>query len=371
MKRLVEWYRKSAVGRYLKRHEKYLLIVYFIGGFIFDSLTLERVDRLYDMAVLCTHMTLLTVIIYLFNRMDDGKFKSKFLERYKKYFPLAIQFFFGALASAYVIYFSRSVSLSKTASFFVILVALFLANELLRERISNKYLQFSVYSFISFTFFTFIVPVIVKEMSTKIFLISGLLSLLITISLILIVYYKSPTTRKEVTLAKLLGIILAIYITINSFYILKLIPPVPLALQEGLVAHKIELKDNHYYITHERNDRGVFWRDYRREFIYKPDEKVYVFTSVFAPTRLTKSIIHRWKWFNPQTEQWEIMQDIGYNITGGRDDGYRGYTYKSNVKDGQWRVDVITEEELVLGVIDFEIITDTKLQPKRLIERKF
>lgn len=371
MKRLIEKYRKSALGRFMKRNEKYLLIVYFIGGFIFDSLTLTRVDRLYDIAVLCTHMTLLTIIIYLYNIMDDRKFKSKFLEKYKGYFPLAIQFFFGALASAYVIYFSRSVSLSKTASFFVILVALFLANELLRQRISNKYLQFSVYSFISFIFFTFIIPVIVKEMSTKIFLISGLISLLIIIGLILIVYYKSPSTREEVTLPKLLGIILSIYIILNSFYILKLIPPVPLALEHGLVAHKIEMKDNHYYITHEKNESHLFWRDHRKKFIYNPNEKVYVFASVFAPTRLKKSIIHRWKWLNKETEEWEIVQDIGYDITGGRDDGYRGYTYKSNIKEGKWRVDVITEEELVLGVIDFEIIIDSTLQPKKLVEKKF
>ena len=65
------------------------------------------------------------------------------------------------------------------------------------------------------------------------------------------------------------------------------------------------------------------------------------------------------------------MEDIGYNITGGRDHGFRGYTYKSNVKEGLWKVEVITEEELVLGVIDFEIITDRSLQPKRLVEKRF
>lgn len=58
-------------------------------------------------------------------------------------------------------------------------------------------------------------------------------------------------------------------------------------------------------------------------------------------------------------------------ISGGRDDGYRGYTYKSNLKEGKWQVDVITEEELILGVIDFEIVIDSTLQPKRLTERRF
>lgn len=371
MKRFVVRFKNSGLGRFVRRHEKYVPVAFFIGGFIFDTLTLKRIDRLYDLVVLCTHMTLLTITIYLFNLMDDGRFKNTFLERNKQYFPLAIQFFFGALSSAYVVYFSRSVSLSKTASFFVILVVLLIANEFLKQRIANKYLQFSVYAFTSFTFFSFIIPVFIKEMNTSVFLISGLISLIITTLLIVLIYLRSPSTRAEISLPKVLGIVLCIYISINSFYILKLIPPVPLALEHGIVAHDIQLKDNRYHITHERDNRSVFWRDHRKEFIYRPNERVYVFTSIFAPTDLTKSIIHRWNWYNPETEVWEFVEDIGYNITGGRDEGYRGYTYKSNVKEGLWQVEVITEEELVLGVIDFEIIINPSLKPKRLVQRRF
>lgn len=342
-----------------------------MGGFIFDTLTLGRIDRLYDLTVLCSHMSLLTITLYLFNVMDDGAFKSSFLERYKEYFPLVIQFFFGALSSAYVIYFSRSVSLSKTASFFVILVALLVANEFLKQRISNKYLQFSVYSFVSFTFFAFIIPVFIREMSDIIFFVSGLISLSITIILILFIYNKSYSTRKEINLSKLLSIVIGIYLLITVFYVLKLIPPVPLALEEGIVAHNIRMENNRYHLTIERNNSYMFWKDYREKFVYKPKEKVYVFTSIFAPTDLKKSIIHRWKWYNPNTELWEVVEDISYDIIGGRDNGFRGYTYKSNLKLGQWEVDVITEEELVLGVIDFEIIIDSTRTPHRLSEKKF
>ena len=371
MRKLWDTYRNSAMRRFIRCHEKHAPILFFIGGFIFDTLTLGRIDRLYDLIVLSTHMTLLTITLYLFNLMDDGKFKSTFLERYKEYFPLVIQFFFGGLSSAYVIYFSRSVSLSKTASFFIILLALLFANEFLKKRISNKYLQFSVYFFINFIFFTFMIPVFIKEMNTYIFIISGLISLACALTLILVIYYKSPSTRKEIRLPKLIGFVLAIYILINTFYILKIIPPVPLALEHGIVAHNIKLEGTKYIVTHERDNSYVFWRDHRIEFIYRPNDKVYVFTSIFAPTDLKKSIIHRWKWYNPETDTWEIIEDIGYDITGGRDAGYRGYTYKSNVKTGQWRVDVITEEELVLGVVDFKIVINPHLKLKRLVKRTF
>lgn len=372
MKELWKKYKNSGIRRFIKRHEKYGPIIFFIGGFIFDTLTLGRIDRLYDLIVLCSHMTLLTITIYLFNLVDDGKFENTFIERYKNYFPLLIQFFFGGLSSAYVIYFSRSVSLSKTASFFIILLILLFANEFLKKRISNKYLQFSVYFFINFIFFTFMIPVFIKEMNTSIFIISGLISLACALTLIIVIYFKSPSTRKEVELPKVLGVILSIYILINTFYILKIIPPVPLALQHGIVAHYIKLDNNKYIITHERDDGYIFWRDHRIKFIYEPNDNVYVFTSIFAPTDLKKSIIHRWKWYNPETETWEIVEDIGYDITGGRDDGYRGYTYKSNVKTGEWKIDVITEdEELVLGVVDFEIIINPNLKTKRMVTRSF
>lgn len=371
MKRKLVKYKYNALRKFMRKHEKYVLLIFFVGGFIFDSATLGRIDRLYDLIVLCLHMTLLTTTIYLYNLVDDGRWKNTILERYEDYFPLAIQFFFGGLSSAFVIYFSRSVSLSKTISFFIILVALLFANELLKKRISNKYLQFSVYFFVSFTFFTFIIPVFIKEMNTKIFIFSGLFSLSFTLALITLIYAISPSTRAEINFGKIIGIILTIYITINLFYHFKLIPPVPLALESGIASHNVKLKNNKYIVSYETDEWYVFWREHRLEFIHTPGKRVYIFTSIFAPADIKKSIFHRWKWYNYTTKKWEIIEDIGYNITGGRDGGYRGYTFKTNVKQGLWKVEVITEEELVIGVVDFEIVAGNNLQPIEMVSKEF
>lgn len=371
MKRTLVKFRNSAFRKYIQKHQKYAPLIFFIGGFVFDSLTLGRIDRLYDLIVLCLYMFLLTFTLYLYNLADDGKWKNTMLERYEVYFPSAIQFLFGGLSSAYVIYFSRSVSLSNTISFFIILVTLLVANEFLKKRISNKYFQFSVYFFVSFTFFTFIIPVFIKEMNTNIFIFSGLVSLAVTLLLIIVIYIISPSTRAEIRIGKIIGIIFIIYATINLFYFLKLIPPVPLALDSGIAAHNIKVENNNYVVTYETDEWYVFWREHRLKFIYVPGEEVYVFTSIFAPTDIKKSILHRWKWYNDTTDKWEIVEDIGYNITGGRDGGYRGYTYKNNVKQGLWKVEVITEEELIIGVVDFEIIINTSLHPIGIVNKKF
>ncbi len=342
-----------------------------MGGFIFDTLTLGRIDRLYDLIVLCLHMSFLTLTIYLYNLTEDGKWKNTILERVEEYFPLAIQFFFGGLSSAYVIYFSRSVSLSKTAAFFFILIAMLVANEHLKRRISNKYLQFSVYFFLSFTFFTFMIPVFAKEMSVRIFLYSGLVSLGCTIGLITFIYARSASTRHEIKLAKLLTLILGVYALINAFYFLKLIPPVPLALEEGIVAHNIKQVNNDYIVSYEADDGFIFWRDHRLKFAFVPEERVYVFSSIFAPTDLKETMLHRWSWYNDSTNEWSVVEDIPFDITGGRDGGFRGYTYKQNVKPGLWQVEVLTDDELLLGVIDFEIIMKENLQHIRMVDKKF
>jgi hypothetical protein len=200
-------------------------------------------------------------------------------------------------------------------------------------------------------------------MNTFIFIISGLISLGSTLALIRFIYRSSPGTRAEISLKKLMSLILSIFITINVFYYFNLIPPVPLALDNGLVAHDVRKTNNEYVVTFEKNPWYVFWRKHDTNFHRQAGQRVYVFTSVFAPTDLKKSIFHRWKWYNPETEKWEVTDDISFEVTGGRDLGFRGYTHKSNLKEGQWKVDVITEEELVLGVVDF-VIKNTSEPPE-------
>ncbi|MEX2463518.1 MAG: DUF2914 domain-containing protein, partial [Balneolaceae bacterium] len=330
-------------------------VIFFMIGFVWDTLTLGRIDRLYDRVILSTYMISLSACLYLYNVADDGKWKDTFFEKYEKYLPLAIQFFLGGLCSAYVIYFSRSVSLTKTLFFFIILVILLFANELLKQRISNKYLQFSAYFFMNFTFFTFFLPLVIKQMSTSIFIISGIISLVTTILLIVFIYSVSPSTRKEISKMKTLGLILGIYLMINTFYFLNLIPPVPLALDTGIVAHHVEKIDGDYEVTYQQEVWYKFWRNNNLTYIQEPGTNVYVFASIFAPTALTKSVAHRWRWKNPQSGDWETADTIVYEITGGREDGYRGFTFKSNIQVGQWRVDVITEEGLIIGIVRFVV----------------
>jgi len=361
----------NRITRFFRERRKYGPVLFFIGGFLWDSLTLGRIDRIYDISLLSLYMFLLTICLYLYNRVGDEKWKNTFFIKNEVYFPLAIQFFLGGLSSAFVIYFSRSVSLSKTVAFFAILVFLLFANEVFKKRISNRYLQFGAYSFVSFTFFAFVIPVLVKEMNTFIFTLSGIVSLLITLSLIFYIYRHSTSIKNETSKKKLLSVVFAVYATISLFYYFRLIPPVPLALDKGLVAYDIKKSDGKYEVSYERNEWYIFWQNHKTDFTYQSGEKVYVFTSVFAPTDLKKKVYHLWKKYNPITGVWETTDKISFTVIGGRDNGFRGYSYKSNVVDGSWKVEVITDEELVIGVVKFNILSKNYSEKRNSVTRVF
>lgn len=80
---------------------------------------------------------------------------------------------------------------------------------------------------------------------------------------------------------------------------------------------------------------------------------------LFSPADLKKKINHHWQWKNPRTQKWETSDKIKFEITGGREGGYRGYTYKTNMLEGKWKVDVTTDNEMILGRISFLLVYDS------------
>lgn len=356
---------------FLAKHKEYAPVLFFMGGFIWDSLTLGRIDGWYSNTILLSYLILLTLSLYIYNLSEDGHWENTFIEPYREYAPYAIQFFLGGLCSAYVIFFFQSVSLTKTMVFFVILVLLLFSNELLKHRISNKYLQFGSYFFVNFTFFTFFLPILFGFMNTFLFVISGAVSLATTLYLIRFIYKKSPSAREDISRKKLFSLIFGIYLFINACYYFNLIPPVPLSLQNGMVAYDVQKENDTFMVTYEQSSFLTFWKTFDKTFNYRDSDSVFVYTSIFAPSDLQKSVLHKWQWYSPESESWNTTDNISYEVTGGREGGYRGFTFKENIWPGKWKVAVTTDNGLVLGVIKFNIISDSTLSGPNLTTRAF
>ena len=97
------------------------------------------------------------------------------------------------------------------------------------------------------------------------------------------------------------------------------------------------------------------WKKSDRMFNYMEGDTVFCYTSIFAPTELTKKCFHHWQRYLPDKSEWITTDRLGYEISGGRHGGYRGYTFKRHVIPGKWRVDVETEEKMLLGRINFKV----------------
>lgn len=345
--KIKEWY---------ERIEQFNPVVFFFGGFTWDSITLKRIDQIFDNLILLTYLLLLGLLMIVTTLVENGRLKHPLLLKYRDWYPLGLQFFMGGLFSAYVIFYFQSASFTKTGLFLAVLVGLLVANEFLENKLRNIYLLLAIYFMASFSFFTFFIPVLVKALNIFTFTAGGLISLLLVLGVTRFLHKKQIfATQRHYLAAGLMAV--GLYGIINLLYFTNRIPPVPLSLKSGGIYHHASksASDGNFILKFERPEWYQVLRSSDTTFRYAAGDTVSCFTAVFAPTQLTKKIFHHWQQYFPNREQWLTTDRLGFEITGYRDGGYRGITRKQHVSPGKWRVDVETAEGILLGRIGFEV----------------
>ena len=86
----------------------------------------------------------------------------------------------------------------------------------------------------------------------------------------------------------------------------------------------------------------------------KDSNTIYFFSSIISPTDVSATIIHAWQKYDEVKKEWVDHSRINYDIFGGREDGYRGYSNITNLSRGKWRVRVMVESRVV-GIKNIEI----------------
>lgn len=140
-----------------QKYERFLPLIFFAYGFTSDSFFL-KVDSLMDHLFLLTYTVLAGCIILLLGLIQTGQAKDARILKYRKYYPLALQFFMGNLFSAYVVYYFKSAAVGQSIIFLGLLFVLLVANEFLGDRLTNITLLCTLYFFITFAFLTFSSP---------------------------------------------------------------------------------------------------------------------------------------------------------------------------------------------------------------------
>ena len=78
---------------------------------------------------------------------------------------------------------------------------------------------------------------------------------------------------------------------------------------------------------------------------------------------LSTTVYHHW-YFRPNDGKPFTHADrIPLKISGGREGGYRAYTFKQRLDPGDWRVDVETEDGRIIGRVSVSVEKQDGLQP--------
>ncbi|MDF0645378.1 MAG: DUF2914 domain-containing protein [Nitrospira sp.] len=330
--------------------------VFFLAGVTYDTLTLTRIDRLQDNLLLLLYMLLLGALIVLTGRVgiepppDREQLASvppfiRWMLRSRPYYPMASQFLLGGLFSAYTVFYSRSASLTGTAVFFGLLVLLLVGNEFLRDRLSNLRLTVSLYALVCFSFFTFFLPVMTGLMNATMFLLGAGLSGLVTLRVVELIYRNNPDRSRREAVG-VTAPALALITLLVSFYFLNWIPPVPLSLKFGGIYHEVKRSDDRFELSYAKKWYEV-WK--RSDTVFPANEPVYCFTAVFAPVALNTTVYHHWYFRSQRDKPFTHADRIPVRISGGREGGYRAYTFKQRLDPGDWRVDVESEDGRIIG----------------------
>ena len=355
------------------RHENLIPPSLFLGGVGWDAATLRRIDALVDNVILALYLALLGGFIMLTAFERNDKLSLKPLKQISGWSNGAIQFLCGGLFSAYVVYYTQSASLTTASLFLLLLVGLLVANEFMWERtgVGKLYILFGVYFLAVFCYFTFFLPIVFGAMGYGIFILSGIISVVIVVAMLLFLYRKGVFQSTKSYLGAV-GVVVSLLLLVNLFYVQHWIPPVPLALRHGGMYRAVNVEGNAYALQYKAVPWYAFWEDPDEEvYEYRSGDAVYCFAAVFAPTELKTDVVHRWQKYDAGRDVWVDTDKIKYSVEGGRDNGYRGFTRKQNVQPGQWRVTIETADERPIGRVNFEIVEAESNEEHVLKERLY
>jgi hypothetical protein len=343
--------------RYYERNERWIAVVAFVAGFVFDILTFARVDSWLAIGQQVVYLAVITAALtQVFLEQGRPPLELERMSPVKRWYyqgrTALVHFLFGALLNLYTIYFFKSSSLLVSFSFLAFLVLVLVANETRRFKSLGLSFKFALLSLCGLSFVAHVVPIFVGSIGVAVFLFSMLVGALPLAGLAWGIRAFAPElfgrARRQILVPS--GVVLLGFL---GLYLLKVIPPVPLSIPFIGVYHAVERTDEGYRLSHERPLWRV-WQNGDQDFRAQPGDRVYVFFRIFSPTRFSDQVLVRW-YRKDGPRGWQLSDSIPINIVGGREQGFRGYGVKTNYQPGRWKVQVETIDGREIGRVYFDV----------------
>jgi MFS family permease len=347
--------------RHVRKVADIMPAVFFVAGFVWDALTIGRNVAALDLWIFAGYLFCAAVILYLIGRPiplenSESKLVSVFKKHYSPRLPyFLLQFLFGSLFSALFILYFKSSSHWLAWLMSLALAVLLVANEFLESEYKRFTLSWSMFGLCAMLLFNFALPFILGSIHAIWFYLSTLLGA----SLAFWLYKKTPNHLGSIKPVAAIAALLMLA------YAVDMIPPVPLVKRDVVVAFELEKTNGQYRLSQQASPWWVFWRKTSNDLEMAAGQRVYCFSSIFAPPGLQAKLYHRWQHYDKKLG-WVTQSRIGFDLSGGRYQGFRGYTYKSNLAPGEWRVSVETENEKTITVHKFSV-QQVETAPQRVV----
>ncbi len=348
--------------------------VAFFAGFAWDALTLGRSTSSGDLWLLAGYLAGAAALLwYLGHRQssqagsvpDAGGLSAGMPPSPPVRPPwlesgpyVLLQFLYGGLFSALFIFYFKSSSHWPAVVWALGLGALLVANEFLKDRYSRFTLTWALFGLCAMLLLNFVIPHAVGGLSAGWFILSTLAGA----GLAHLLRHRTPGRPGRIAPAWAVaaGLMLAYWIDV--------IPPVPLVKRDMALGQDLTRAQGSYVIWQEDVPWWNLFRNPQEDIRLGSGQRLYCVSSIFAPAGLKTRLYHRWLYRDP-TRGWLTTSRIGFDLSGGRTGGYRGYTWKRNLTPGEWKVAVETENGRTVAVHHFHLSPDPLPAGSALVQK--
>lgn len=315
------------------------------GGFFLDVLTFRTLQPSVTFGILGAYAFAAAMGVVIGDRGSSPL---------RKAMPMVVQFTFGALLSSAFLFYWFGGAVAASWPVMLVVVVLAALNERFRRAFLHPVIQFGVFAFVFFSYCTLLFPYLLRSLSAWVFLLGGAVA---TAGSLIVAEAVARTDKaRRPLLGKLRLIAGGTYGAFAALYFLNVIPPIPLSIRDAGMYHDVKVDGEYVLQGESENFLQKLWPGQTLRLERGGDGRIYAYTAIFAPTNLSTVIVHHWQRYDDAAGRWVDAGRSSYSTRGGREAGYRGYSYRTIRDVGRWRVIVETERGQELGRLNVTVI---------------